>query len=121
MAEPAGSEGSLPPLVLISLGKECDFLISSLRKWSKNRGVLSPGCHQKSVVRVVFHQMVCHQGGLSSDGLSSGWTFIRWSVIRVVRHCLVFHQMVCHHGSLSLDSLSGWSFLRWYVVRVACH
>ena len=43
-----------------------------------------------SVIRVVrhclvFHQMVCHHGGLSLDSLS-GCSFIRWSAIRVACH-----------------------------------
>ena len=70
--------------------------------------VQKQGC---SVTRV--SSKVCCQGGLSSDGLSSGWSFIRWSVIRVD-----FHQMVCHQGGSSLFGLSSdglsswWSFIR---------
>lgn len=36
-------------------------------------------------------RLVCHQGSLSSVGLSSMWSFIRGFLLRVVSHRLVFH------------------------------
>ena len=74
----------------------------------RHQGGLSVGW---LLIRVVFHQgslrVICHQGGLSSGGLSSGrsyheggcslgWSLIWWSVIRVVSH-----PVVCHQGGLS--------------------
>ena len=60
--------------------------------------------------------MLSHQGGLSSGGLSSGWSFIR-----AVLHQAVFHQVglirvvFCHVLS------SGWSFIRLSFAMLFSH
>ena len=82
-------------------------LTTSDSVWSVN--ILLP-----KVIRLVFNQTVCHQRGLSSDGLSSGWTFIRRSLITVD-----FHQVVSHHGGFSSGGLSSrWTFVRWSLIGV---
>ena len=57
------------------------------------------GLSSDGLIRVITHQVVCHQGGHSSDVLSSGWSFIS-SLIR-----MVFHQVVSHQGGLSSGGL----------------
>ena len=50
---------------------------------------------------------ILKQSCLNESGLPPGWSFVRWSFIRVV-----FYQY-----GLS----SGWSFIRWSFIRVASH
>ena len=65
---------------------------------SHQGGHSSGGLSSECLIRVVSHQ-----GGHSSGGLSSGWSLIRWSLIRVVSR----------QGGLSPDGLSsGWSLVR---------
>ena len=66
-----------------------------------------------SVFRVVgFHHCVFHRSGLSSECLTSGWSLIRESFIRVVIHQGVFHQGGDQGGHSSGSLSSGWSFIR---------
>ena len=53
---------------------------------------------------------VSHQGNLS------GWSFIRWSLIKVVSLVQSLIRIVYH-----LSGLSGWSFIRWSLIRVVSH
>ena len=54
----------------------------------------------RAFIRVILHHMGYHQGGLSSYGLSSGWSFIIWATIRGVSH------MGFDKGDLSPSALS---------------